>query len=297
MKKVLITGAGSYIGTAFEKWIADHSTDIVTETLDMKGEAWREHDFHGYDSVFHVAGLAHADVGKVTEETKQLYYKVNCDLAAACAKKAKEAGAGQFIFMSSIIVYGDSAGIGKRKVITPDTPLAPANFYGDSKVRAEEGLRKLDSDSFRVVILRPPMIYGKGSKGNYPLLAKLAGRLPFFPKEENQRSMLYIGNLCRFVELMVENRERGIFFPQNREYVRTSELVAAIAAEHGKRMRLTGLFHPALLLLGKMGGKLGALSDKAFGNLVYEKEMSEYREEYRVYGFRESVHLTESRHV
>ena len=78
MKKVLITGAGSYIGTAFEKWIADHSTDIVTETLDMKGEAWREHDFHGYDSVFHVAGLAHADVGKVTEETKQLYYKVNC---------------------------------------------------------------------------------------------------------------------------------------------------------------------------------------------------------------------------
>ena len=247
--------------------------------------------------MFHVAGLAHADVGKVTEETKQLYYKVNCDLAAACAKKAKEAGAGQFIFMSSIIVYGDSAGIGKRKVITPDTPLAPANFYGDSKVRAEEGLRKLDSDSFRVVILRPPMIYGKGSKGNYPLLAKLAGRLPFFPKEENQRSMLYIGNLCRFVELMVENRERGIFFPQNREYVRTSELVAAIAAEHGKRMRLTGLFHPALLLLGKMGGKLGALSDKAFGNLVYEKEMSEYREEYRVYGFRESVHLTESRHV
>lgn len=297
MKRVLITGAGSYIGTAFENWIAGHSSQVVTKTLDMKGEAWREHDFHGYDSVFHVAGLAHADVGKVTEETKQLYYKVNCDLAAACAKKAKEAGAGQFIFMSSIIVYGDSAGIGKRKVITPDTPLAPANFYGDSKVRAEEGLRKLDSDSFRVVILRPPMIYGKGSKGNYPLLAKLAGRLPFFPKEENQRSMLYIGNLCRFVELMVENRERGIFFPQNREYVRTSELVAAIAAEHGKRMRLTGLFHPALLLLGKMGGKLGALSDKAFGNLVYEKEMSEYREEYRVYGFRESVHLTESRHV
>ena len=62
-----------------------------------------------------------------------------------------------------------------------------------------------------------------------------------------------------------------------------------------KRIRLTGIFHPALWLLGKIGGKLGGLADKAFGNMVYEKEMSDYREEYRVYGFRESVHLTESR--
>ena len=106
--------------------------------------------------------------------------------------------------------------------------------------------------------------------------------------------MLYIGNLCRFVELMVENGERGVFYPQNREYVRTADMVAAIAAEHGKRMRLTCVFHPALVLLGKIGGKLGTLTDKAFGSIVYEKEMSEYKEEYRVYGFEESVHLTES---
>ncbi len=294
MKRVLITGAGSYIGTAFENWIAGHSSQVVTETLDMKGEAWREHDFHGYDSVFHVAGLAHADVGNVSEERRQLYYKVNCDLAVECAGKAKAEGVRQFIFMSSIIIYGESAGIGKRKVITRDTLPSPANFYGDSKLQAEKGLEALDGDEFRVVILRPPMIYGKGSRGNYPLLAKLAVKLPFFPKEDNQRSMLYIGNLCRFVELMVENGERGVFYPQNREYVRTADMVAAIAAEHGKRMRLTCVFHPALVLLGKIGGKLGTLTDKAFGSIVYEKEMSEYKEEYRVYGFEESVHLTES---
>lgn len=294
MKRVLITGAGSYIGTAFENWIAGHSSQVVTKTLDMKGEAWREHDFHGYDSVFHVAGLAHADVGNVSEERRQLYYKVNCDLAVECAGKAKAEGVRQFIFMSSIIIYGESAGIGKRKVITRDTLPSPANFYGDSKLQAEKGLEALDGDEFRVVILRPPMIYGKGSRGNYPLLAKLAVKLPFFPKEDNQRSMLYIGNLCRFVELMVENGERGVFYPQNREYVRTADMVAAIAAEHGKRMRLTCVFHPALVLLGKIGGKLGTLTDKAFGSIVYEKEMSEYKEEYRVYGFEESVHLTES---
>lgn len=294
LKKVLITGAGSYIGTSFEKWIADHSSCMMTETLDMRGERWKEHDFHGYDSIFHVAGLAHADVGKVSEDGRDLYYKVNCDLAVACAKKAKAEGVGQFIFMSSMIVYGESGGIGKPKVITKDTVLAPANFYGHSKVQAEEGLRKLDSDKFRVVILRPPMIYGKDSKGNYPVLAKMAVKLPFFPREENQRSMLYIGNLCRFVELMVVNEERGIFYPQNQEYVRTADMVAAIAAEHGKRIHLTGVFHPVLVLLGKVGGKFGALADKAFGNMVYEKEMSEYKEEYRVYGFQESIHLTES---
>lgn len=294
MKRVLITGAGSYIGTAFENWIAGHSSQVVTKTLDMKGEAWREHDFHRYDSVFHVAGLAHADVGNVSEERRQLYYKVNCDLAVECAGKAKAEGVRQFIFMSSIIIYGESAGIGKRKVITRDTLPSPANFYGDSKLQAEKGLEALDGDEFRVVILRPPMIYGKGSRGNYPLLAKLAVKLPFFPKEDNQRSMLYIGNLCRFVELMVENGERGVFYPQNREYVRTADMVTAIAAEHGKRMPLTCVFHPGLVLLGKIGGKLGALTDKAFGSIVYEKEMSEYKEEYRVYGFEESVHLTES---
>lgn len=294
MKKVLITGAGSYIGTSFEKWVADNCSSIVTETLDMRNAAWKEFDFHGFDTVFHVAGIAHADVGKVTEEQKQRYYKVNTDLAIECACKAKMEGVGQFIFMSSIIVYGECAGIGKQKVITEETPLAPANFYGDSKLKAEEGLRKLGGDGFRIVILRPPMIYGKNSKGNYPILAKMAVKLPFFPEEKNQRSMLYIGNLCKFIQLMVENRERGIFYPQNRDYVCTTDMVAAIAAEHKRKMHLTRFFHPLLLLLGKFGGRPGALVNKAFGNMVYEHSMSEYREEYQMYCFEESVYLTEN---
>lgn len=294
MKKVLITGAGSYIGTAFENWVKENRADIRTETVDLKRDSWRQKKFGGYDAVFHVAGIAHADVGKVTEEQKRLYYQVNAELAAECAQKAKLEGVKQFIFMSSMIVYGESAGLGRQKIITKDTPLAPANFYGDSKRKAEEALRRMDEDSFRVVILRPPMIYGKGSRGNYPTLARLARKLPVFPREENRRSMLYIGNLCRFVELMIQNEERGVFFPQNAEYVCTTDLASAIAAEHGKNLRLTRLFHPALILLRKLGGKPGRMVDKAFGSMVYEEKMSEYKEEYRVYGFRESIHLTES---
>lgn len=293
MKKVLITGAGSYIGTSFEKWVKKNCGEISIDTQDMRGDAWRNRSFRGYDTVFHVAGIAHADVGKVTEEQKQMYYKVNSELTADCARKAKEEGVGQFIFMSSIIVYGESAGIGQTRVITKDTPLTPANFYGDSKVKAEERLHKLADEWFKVVILRPPMIYGKDSKGNYPMLSKMARKLPLFPDIRNERSMLYVGNLCKFISLMILNEESGVFFPQNREYVRTSEMVFHIARAHQKKIHRTKVFNPVLALMGKTGGKPGRLVNKAFGNMVYDKSLSCYEEEYQIYDLAESVRLTE----
>lgn len=293
MKKVLITGANSYIGTTFEKWIFENCDSVTTETQDMVGDEWRKRDFHGYDSIFHVAGIAHADVGKVTDEQKKVYYMVNTDLAIECAEKAKREGVGQFIYMSSIIVYGESAETGKKKVITRNTPLAPANFYGDSKMKAEEGLRKLENEKFKVVILRPPMIYGKGSKGNYPLLSKMANKLPLFPDVRNERSMLYVGNLCKFVSLMIINEEGGIFFPQNAEYVCTSRMVAAIASSHGRRIRLTRMFGPALFIVARLGGKIGSLVNKAFGSMVYEKDISIYKQAYQIYDLEESIRLTE----
>ena len=178
MKKILITGANSYIGTSFEKYMAQWPERYQVDTVDMIDGSWREKSFAGYDAVFHVAGIAHSDTGNVTEERKALYYQVNTDLTVEVAKKAKSEGVGQFIFMSSAIVYGDSAPIGQTKVITADTPLTPANFYGDSKVQAEKGILPMNDDAFHVVVLRPPMIYGPGSKGNYPVLSKLAQKLP-----------------------------------------------------------------------------------------------------------------------
>ena len=282
MKKVLITGANSYIGTSFENYVKEHyAGELQVDTVDMIDGSWREKDFSGYDTVFHVAGLAHADVGNVFEEVKKKYYAINTDLTIETAKKAKAEGVGQFVFMSSIIVYGESAGIGKQRVITKDTPLTPANFYGDSKVKAEEGIGKLDDESFKVVILRPPMIYGKGSKGNYPLLEKMAKKLPVFPDIRNERSMLYIGNLCEFIYLMIKNEEKGIFYPQNAEYVCTCDMVKEISRIYGKSIRLIKIFNPMILLLGKIGGKPGKIVNKAFGNLVYEKSMSTYRDEYQ----------------
>lgn len=288
MKKILITGAGSYIGTSFERYLKGFGEEYTTDTLDMLSDSWREYDFSSYDAVFHVAGIAHSDGGKISREREELYYSVNTDLTLEVARIAKAQGVGQFIFMSSAIVYGKSGSVGKAKHITRDTEPLPENCYGDSKLKAEEGLLELSSDSFRVVALRPPMIYGRGCKGNFRTMAELAKRMPVFPKVKNERSVLYIDNLCEFVRLMIENGESGVFFPQNREYMNTSCAVKLLGETQGKRVRLI----PGFTLLLKLAGVFVGFVNKAFGNLTYDMEMSEYKYDYRKVNFAESVELS-----
>ena len=285
MKKILITGAGSYVGTSIQNYLEQYPDKYCVSVVDMIDGSWRNTDFSKYDTVYHVAGLAHSDVGKVTEEVKAKYYSVNTDLAIETAKKAKAEGVKQFIFMSSAIVYGDSAPIGKEKVITRDTPCSPSNFYGDSKVQAEKGLLLLNDNTFRVVILRCPMIYGKGSKGNFPTLEKIARKMKFFPKVKNARSMLYIGNLAEFVRLMIENNESGIFWPSNKELSNTSDLVKMIAACRGKKTILVSGFGWALKLLSHLTGYV----NKAFGSFSYEESLSEYDYNYQIYSLEQSI--------
>lgn len=290
MKKILITGANSYIGSSFETYIKENFEDRYSiDTIDMIDKRWKEKNFFGFDTVFHVAGIAHSDKGKISTEKEKLYRSVNTNLTIETAKKAKADGVKQFIFMSSAIVYGDSAPIGKQKIITKETKPTPANCYGDSKLQAEFGIQALADDNFKVCILRPPMIYGKGSKGNYPTLAKMALKLPIFPKVRNCRSMLYIENLCEFVRLMIRNEESGTFFPQNKEYSNTSELVKLIASTHGKKVRLTKAFNWTLHLLKPFT----SLVSKAFGNLTYDKSLSEYKDNYQLVGLEESIQRTE----
>lgn len=290
MKKILITGANSYIGTSFEKYIYENYRDeYQIDTLDMMDPNWKEYDFSGYDSIFHVAGIAHADVGNVSKETEKLYYRVNCDLTYETALKAKKCKVKQFIYMSSIIVYGESAPYGKTKIITKDTKPEPANFYGDSKLQAEIKLSPLQDDNFNLVIIRPPMIYGKGSKGNYPMLSKLAKKLPVFPKINNQRSMLYVENLCEFVRLVISNNNQGIYYPQNSEYASTTAIVKTV----NPKIKISGILNPGVFISSKVPGKISGLCNKAFGNLVYEKSMSQYSENYCRYDLKESICRTE----
>ncbi len=286
MKRIIITGAGSYIGTAVAAHLSGFAGAYRVETVDMLDGGWKDRSFAGADCVYHVAGIAHVDPDPSREA---LYFRVNRDLAIETARKARAERVGQFVFMSSIIVYGEGAA--GSASIGPDTPPAPAGFYGRSKLEAERGLEELRDEGFRVAILRPPMVYGPGSRGNFPRLASLARRVPVFPDIDNRRSMIYIGNLCEFVRFVVDDRADGTFFPQNREYVKTTDLVRAVAAVHGRNLRTTRIFNP--LVLG-LAGRVRAL-EKLFGNLVYERDMSAYRDfAYCRYDFETSIRLTES---
>lgn len=298
-KKILITGADSYIGESFRKYANKHYPSLKVDVVDMLDSAWRDKDFSKYDIVYHVAGIAHSDIGNVDGETKEKYYAVNTDLAVEVCEKAKAEGVREFVFMSSMIVYGDSVPYGKSKVVDGHTVPVPANFYGDSKLQADVAVRDLANEQFKVIVLRPPVIYGKGCKGNYPTLAKLAKKLPVFPDVDNERSMLYIDNFCEFlcqIMLIKEVKKNAVvLIPQNSEWVKISQMVKEIGAVSGKRVRLVRrIMKPAVLLGGKVPGKISGLVNKAFGNNCYAHEISRYEGiTYQMITLKESIEKTE----
>ena len=289
MKKVLITGANSYIGVSVEQHLSQWPKDYLVDTVDMVDGSWRKKDFRGYDAVLHVAGLVHQPKSKNDPDQAERYDRINHLLAVETARKAKDEGVRQFLFMSSASVYGLSAPVGKVVMITEDTPLNPTDNYGISKKRAEEDLALLRDENFRLAVLRPPMIYGKGCKGNYQTMAKLAKKLPVFPWVDNQRSMLYMENLAEFIRLLIEDGADGIFCPQNNEYVNTSDMVSLIAHANGKGILMIHGFAWALKLLRPVTG----IVDKAFGSLCYDAALSSYEKDYCVKTFQESILETE----
>ena len=283
--KLLITGSGSYIGSKVFDYIHSKEPLWVIDQLDMQSDLWKNHDFSKYDIVFHVAGLAHR---KITPEIEPLYYKVNRDLAVETATKAKQSGVKHFIFMSSMSVYSD-----KITCVNGNTPTDPDNAYGKSKLQAEQGIMPLESESFIVSIIRPPMIYGKGCKGNYNSLRTIALKSPVFPKVNNKRSMLFIDNLSEFIFQLILYPKSGLFFPQNAELVNTTEWVSYIAEEHRKKICLSVV----LGCFAKIGMYVPGIKSyciKAFGNSYYEPQMSLYSDmQYQLVNFRDSIRETE----
>lgn len=260
MKKILITGAGSYIGNAFAGHLGQWPDRYQVDAMDMIDGSWRNACFSGFDAVFHVAGIAHI---KETAENAHLYYEVNRDLAVETAQKAKAEGVGQFIFLSSMSVYGMEEGC-----ITRETRPAPKSNYGKSKLQAESGLEALRSDGFRVAILRPPMVYGEGCKGNYQSLVKFAKLMPVFPAYPNKRSMLHIDGLTEAVRTIIDTEGEGLFLPQDEDYICTCDMVRDIARSMGKDMKLLKILNPTVSL----AKQFTAIGRKAFGDLYYEKD-------------------------
>ena len=280
--KILITGAGSYVGESVRTYLLNTDPgQFEIDAVDTMNDAWKQADFTRYDAVFHVAGIAHVNADPKMEP---LYYKVNRDLTIEVAKHAKAAGVKQFVFMSSQIVFHESQSL-KTEVLTADTKENPNGFYGDSKLQAEKGLHELECDSFKVCILRPPMIYGPNSKGNFPRLAKLATKVPVFPCWHNKRSMLYIDNLAEFVKQAVERQLCGTFYPQNRELADTVEIIRYFAKAAGHKVWITRLLNPFVWL----GSFILQPINKMFATYYYDPKMSVADFDYQLVSFEESL--------
>lgn len=292
--KVLITGAGSYVGESVRRYILAKDSSFEIDAVDTMNDAWKQADFSKYDVVYHVAGIAHVNADPKMEP---LYYKVNRDLTIEIAKVAKAAGVKQFIFMSSQIVFHESRSL-KAEVLTKETKENPNGFYGDSKLQAERGLAEVcgvaevsgerlevRGNTMKLCILRPCMIYGPNAKGNFPRLMKLATKVPVFPAWHNKRSMLYIDNLAEFVKQVIDRQLEGTFYPQNREQADTVEIVRYFAKAAGHKVWISKLFNPFVWL----GSFVLQPINKMFATYYYDPKMSEYDFEYQLVSFEESL--------
>lgn len=284
MKKILIVGSNSYIGTSFEKWIARFAGEYQVATVGTLYDEWKTVDFSHYDVLLHVAGIAHVSS---SSKLKDLYNQVNRDLAIDVANKAMREGVKQFIFMSSIIIYGKDGQIGEKRVITNDTSYEPDNAYGRSKLEADLAIQKLRGEGFKPVIIRTPTVYGPGCKGNFPQLIKLAKKAPVFPNIENERSMIFIDNLCEFIRKSIDYEVGGVFYPQNKEYVSTTGIIRECSKVLNRKILFTKVLNGFIQLASKKVNPI----NKVFGNKVYDQVLNPWFE-YNVVSFKESIKMS-----
>ena len=276
LKKVLIFGAGSYIGDSFTQYVQGR---LDVTAVDSTNDLWNEIDFCCFDSVVYLAGIAHR---KQSESGSALYFAVNRDLAFSAACKAKADGVAQFVYFSSLYAFGVTKG-----EITGSDFSAPEDPYGLSKFEAEQQLRTLQSETFKIAVIRPPMVYGPGCRGNFPQLVRITKTSPFIPTKKNKRSMIFIDNLAEFLAIVIEERAEGLLCPQNKEYVATSKLMEEIAKSIGKKSIRTPVLNLFIHALSPLSSSLRS----AFGSLYYGADVSRvpFVREYQLVGFEESV--------
>lgn len=280
MMKVLIYGKNSYIGSHIMFWLQEkHGHEVIN--VDAKEITPEQIDYSDVNVVIDVAGIAHI---KITPEMEDLFYSVNRDLAIRLCEASKKNGVKQFIYFSSMNVYGDTA-----NNITSIKQEAPDNFYGDSKLQADKAIHKMSDESFKVVSVRPPVVYGNGCKGNFSLLLKIAKYTPIFPKKKNIKSMIYIDHLCEFIAQVIKDNANGIFHPQNVEYTSTVETICAIRKEMGKSTMLIGGFSWLIKFASKFSRKI----KMAFADDYCNLELSKYNDnQYCLYDFQETINRT-----
>jgi UDP-glucose 4-epimerase len=229
MKKLLITGSSGFVGSYF---INKYKEKYDVQTFSFLKDDINTLDCSNVDVVFHLSALVHQMGGASAKE----YERVNVTQTLQLAKKAKDSGVRQFVFMSTVKVYGEET----KSIYKESTSCHPEDEYGKSKLKAELELQKLENENFKVSIVRTPIVYGYGVKANIKSLVNLVNKVPVLPfgSIENKRSMVYIGNLCHLVDVLIEKQKSGIFLYADDEPLSTSKLIELIAKNLDKKIYL-----------------------------------------------------------
>lgn len=267
-KRLLVTGASGFVGVQFLDCCKSHY-DIIPVSLQKTPVP--SIDFNEVDCVLHLAGIAH----RMEKTDISLYFSVNHELTKELADAAKDAGVAHFIFMSTIKVYGES-----YENLTLDTVCKPTDAYGQSKLLAEQHLQTIQSDSFQVAIIRPPLIYGPGVKGNMQRLIQMVEKRKYIPlgKIQNQRSMVSIDNLIRLIRLIIDKKVSGTYLVQDESAISTTELLTAIAKAKSADVRLVaipGIFRLIIKIF------LPHIYVRLFGSLVVDDHLTRSTIDYR----------------
>ncbi|MGE4444821.1 MAG: NAD-dependent epimerase/dehydratase family protein [Candidatus Altimarinota bacterium] len=241
-KNVLVTGSNGYLGSSF---INHHKNKYKFEKFSLLSQKLEDINFDSVNIVLHCAALVHQKV----EHSYEKYHEINVEYPLKLAKLAKQNGVKQFVFISTIAVYGED-----KEKLDENTICSPITPYGKSKLEAEKELLKLNDVNFVVSIIRPPMIYGKNAPGNIDSLIKLVKKLPIIPlgKIENKRSFISIQNLCHLVDVVIEQQKSGVFLASDDEPLSTSRLIELIAKNLDKKIYLVKIpFFESLLKIVK----------------------------------------------
>jgi UDP-glucose 4-epimerase len=229
MKNILITGASGFIGQYF---VQNYDDKYTIKKFSFLNDDFDLLELEGIDTIIHLSALVHQMGGAHKEE----YEKVNVIQTMALAEKAKECGVQQFIFMSTVKVYGEETDIQYNE----ESPCLPQDAYGESKLKAEQILQKMSNGNFMVSIIRTPIVYGAGVKANIKNLIKLVDKVPILPfgDIDNKRSMLYVGNLAHLIDELIRQEKRGIFLASDDECYSTRELILLISRVLNKKRYL-----------------------------------------------------------
>ncbi len=267
--QILLTGSSGFVGSRLldisEKKDQIRSVSLQKQSLDQV-------NFNGIDSIIHCAGIAH----RMEPTPDELYFQVNRDLTLEFAKAAKAAGVKHFVFLSTIKVYGLDY---SSSPISLTTPCLPNDAYGQSKYEAEQELLKLEDDSFKVAIIRPPLIYGPGAKGNLLKLMQLASGNKPIPLGgiQNERSTVFVDNLIALIDHIIEQQARGIYLPSDSPTLSTSELMQEILQHINPSKKL--------LTIPKIGQKLIGIVKPAFAQRLFKSLVVDSSESYEKIDF------------